>query len=88
MLNPIVTIGVTSESASEYDHAQKLACYQTVESLKTYLLVSSTQMFVEKLEKNEWIYTTAIPDNKRIMVGKCELLLAEIYHKVVFEESN
>ncbi len=84
-------IGVTSESASEYDHAEKLACYQTVESLKTYLLVSSTQMFVEKLEKNEqneWIYTTAIPDNKRIMVGKCELLLAEIYHKVVFEESN
>jgi Uma2 family endonuclease len=91
LLNPTVIIEVTSESTSEYDHTEKLACYQTIESLKTYLLVSSTQIFVEKLEKNEqneWIYTTAFPDNERIMVGECELLLAEIYHKVIFEESN
>lgn len=39
-LNPTVLLEVTSDSSEEYDTGTKLACYQTIPSLKALIIVS------------------------------------------------
>lgn len=55
--NPTVIIEVLSPSTQDYDRGSKFLLYRNLESLQEYILISSTQMLVEKYTRqsgNEW----------------------------------
>ena len=83
--NPDIIIEVLSDSTELYDRSEKFACYQTLESLREYVLVSSKKKQVEvfrRIENNEWILHTYSEKDNLVKIGECAVLLDDIYNKV------
>jgi Uma2 family endonuclease len=83
--NPEVIIEVASESTELYDRTDKFKCYQTLESLKEYVLVASTKKQVEVFRRhnhNEWILHIYDENDKLVKIGNCEVSLDDIYYNV------
>ena len=58
--NPIVIAEILSDSTEKYDRGDKFRMYRTIPSFKEYLLISQTEMQVEKFTKNDanqWIFS-------------------------------
>jgi Uma2 family endonuclease len=58
--NPVVIIEVLSKSTQDYDRGSKFKLYRDLSSLKEYILISSTEVLVEKYKKqadNQWQFT-------------------------------
>lgn len=87
-LNPALLVEVISESSEEYDHVEKWNCYQSIPSLKQYVLVSQKEKKVESYRRveDEWLYVSLYGDNATLKVLDCEITLADLYEKVVFEK--
>lgn len=87
-LNPALLVEVISESSEEYDHVEKWNCYQSIPSLKQYVLVSQKEKKVESYRrvKDEWLYVSLYGDNATLKVLDCEITLADLYEKAVFEK--
>ena len=87
LLNPLVVIEVLSDSTEAYDRGKKFENYQSIESLKEYLLVSQTSQRVEQYIRQigrNWMYSEAheFGDTIAIQSIECELNLEDIYLKV------
>ncbi len=83
--NPDIVIEVSSDSTELYDRTEKFACYQTLESLREYVLVSSKKKQVEvfrRIENNEWVLHTYSEKDNLVKIGECAVLLNDIYNKV------
>jgi Uma2 family endonuclease len=87
LLNPLVIIEVLSDSTEAYDRGKKFENYQSIESLKEYLLVSQNsqrvEQFVRQSSKN-WIYSESHELSEAILIQSIEgeLKLEDIYLKV------
>lgn len=93
--NPLVVVEVLSDSTESYDRGFKFDYYRRIESLKTYVLVSQTNINIHIFNKNEngeWSFRGYTSDDKEILIPSLNLRLDinEIYRKVQFkgEESN
>lgn len=87
LLNPLVIIEVLSDSTEAYDRGKKFENYQSIESLKEYLLVSQDSQRVEQFVRQSgrnWIYSEAHEPGETIKIQsiECELKLEDIYLKV------
>jgi Uma2 family endonuclease len=87
LLNPILIIEVLSKSTEIYDRGRKFEHYQTIESLREYMLVAQETQRIElytRRSANEWLYTEfRQPDDiVRLESINCELLVREVYHNV------
>ncbi len=88
LLNPAVVIEVLSESTEVYDRGQKFAQYQKLASLTEYLLVAQEPYRIEQYVRqsnSEWRYAeyhAADAVVKLVVIG-CELVLKDVYAKVV-----
>ncbi len=83
--NPEIIIEVSSDSTELYDRTDKFECYQTLNSLQEYVLVSSKKKQVEvfrRIENNEWILHIYSEKDNLVKIGNCEVLLNDIYNKV------
>ncbi len=90
LVNPVVIIEILSNSTESYDRGLKFAHYQLIESLQEYILISQYSCNVEKYKRDKggiWLYSSIneIKHTLKIESIKCELSLAEIYHKVEFK---
>ena len=87
LLNPKIIVEVTSASTKDYDHNEKLECYQQIESVKQIILVSSQKTMVESYtyqSPNEWHYVRLRERNQSLDVAGNRISIEEIYRKVVF----
>jgi Uma2 family endonuclease len=90
LLNPTLVIEVLSDSTEATDRGEKWMCYQTLDSLQTYILISQDRPFVEVYRRQEdgWFYSSA-QDMENIVsleaIG-CELRLADVYAAVAFQK--
>ena len=86
LLNPALLVEIISESSDEYDHVEKWNCYQTIPTLKQYVMVSQKEMKVESYKRvaDEWLYVSVHGENASIKVLDCEITLADLYEKVIF----
>lgn len=87
LLTPVVIIEVLSDSTEAYDRGKKFKYYQTIPSLKEYILVSQTPYRLEHyIRQNKRIWTYADyhePDDiVQLETIKCELKLGDVYVKV------
>jgi Uma2 family endonuclease len=91
LLNPALIVEVLSESTESMDIGDKWLCYQTLPSLKTYLIVAQNRPLIqcyERQEDNSWLYrvyegleaTVPLPS-----IG-CNLRLADVYARVEFPQ--
>lgn len=87
LLNPMVIFEVLSKSTEAYDRGVKFEAYQSVESLREYILVTQEPFRVEQFvrqDTNVWTYFEfrKAEDVVRLDSIGCELLLSDIYYKV------
>jgi Uma2 family endonuclease len=88
--NPAVVIEVLSDSTENEDRGSKMTCYKKIKGLKQYILISQKQKYVEiheRVSEKSWLSTEYTESNTQLQIGNCEVLLEEIYEKVVFEEA-
>ena len=86
LLNPILTVEVTSPSSLDYDRQSKLDYYCALSSLEVYLIVDQHQFLAElhTREENGWLLQTYSDINAIIPLDAigCRLPLSEIYRGI------
>ncbi len=89
ILNPVLVIEVLSPSTEAFDRGAKFQAYQTVESLKEYVLVAQDAPRVEQYVRNgdgSWKYKSAsgLEGSLALPSVECTLNLGAVYDKVDF----
>lgn len=91
LLNPTLVVEVLSPSSEKYDAGEKFNHYQSIESLREYVLVSQVEPRVKRRFKkdnasDEWERQVAssIESSLELSSIKCRLSLAEVYSEVDF----
>ncbi|MGD9562708.1 MAG: Uma2 family endonuclease [Pyrinomonadaceae bacterium] len=87
LLNPSVIIEVLSKSTEAYDRGAKFEQYQTIPSLREYILVTQEPFRVEQFVRQDvsaWTYLEfrTEADVIRLESIGCELRMSDIYFKV------
>lgn len=85
LLNPEIIIEVLSESTRGNDLSKKFHCYQTMPSLKQYLVVEQDTWRVDSFlrqENNDWLLRSFDDPKAEVQIGECQVPIAEIYDKV------
>ena len=87
LLNPTLIVEVLSPSTEAYDRGRKFENYQSIESLREYLLVSSDRMRADLFSRQpdgRWLLSsaTAPADAVDLQSLQCRLVLADVYEKV------
>ena len=90
LLNPALIVEVLSKSTEAYDRGAKFEHYQTIESLREYVLITQEPFRVEQFVRkntNSWTYFEFrfADDVVKLNSIDCELSLRDIYHK--FEQT-
>ena len=86
-MTPSVIIEVLSESTEEFDKGEKWRCYQTIPSLKQYVLISQDQFLVETYENQDgkWISNNFKGANAVVTIADLAIPLSKLYQNIDFE---
>lgn len=88
--NPLIIIEVLSKSTADYDRSGKFEAYRAIPSLREYILVDQSRIFVERFFRQDvhanWVLAeyTNIGDILNISALDLQLPLTEIYAKITF----
>lgn len=87
LLNPTLVIEVLSPSTEAYDRGRKFEHYETIESLRYYLLISSERVRADlfMIREGRWTAASSLENVIELEAAGCALRLADIYEKVEFE---
>jgi Uma2 family endonuclease len=91
LLNPTLLIEVLSPTTEAYDRGRKFEHYQSIESLREYLLVASDRVHADLYTRqpgDRWLLTSArnVEDSLDLQSVGCSLTLASLYDKVDLAE--
>ncbi len=89
LLNPALIVEVLSNSTEQADRGNKFRCYQTLESLQAYVLVSQYRPRIEVFTRQEdgsWQYRAfeGMDAVAPLPTIGCELRLADVYSRMIF----
>ncbi len=89
VLNPTVLVEVLSKSSEGYDRGEKWAHYQTIVSLREFVLIAQDQPRMERFLRNEdgtWTPATVAGLDQTLQLPSIGITvsLAEIFHGVDF----
>jgi Uma2 family endonuclease len=89
ILNPLLVIEVLSGSTEAFDRGAKFQAYQTLDSLKEYVLVAQNKPVVEQYVRESggrWTYTAVagLESSLALPSVECTLSLSAVYDKVDF----
>ena len=83
LLNPLVIIEVLSDSTERYDRGAKFAQYQSVPSIKDYVLASQTEARIEhfhRLPDDTWLLRILGPGERLVLESSgCEIAVDDAY---------
>lgn len=90
LLNPRVLVEVLSKTTESYDRGTKWRHYQSLPSLREYVLVSQSSALVElyrRASDEGWLYVAYHDPSQPIVLDSidCQLQLDQIFAKVGFE---
>jgi Uma2 family endonuclease len=94
LLNPLVIVEVLSPTTEAYDRGKKFEHYQSLPSLREYVLISQDSVRIDHFARQsrfgQWLLTTySDPDGPlELPAVGISLRIAEIYAKVTFEEAD
>ncbi len=88
--NPEFIIEILSDSTETYDRGEKFYRYQTLESLREYVLISQRSVAVDIYRRHDagWLYHSVRDHNGSMRLDSvgCEVPLSEIYRGLSFAE--
>ncbi len=88
LFNPLLVAEVTSPASIDYDRGAKLHFYQSIPSLRIYLVIDQQQPLVELYERHDAAWQSREYANLDTIVPllalNCHLPLAEIYAGISF----
>ena len=89
LLNPSVIIEVLSPSTEEHDKGFKFFHYMQIPSLKEYIIISSTEIYIHisrKQEDSSWKFEKTTDINTSLFISTIEynIPLNDIYDEVIF----
>ena len=89
ILNPVVIVEVLSESTEAYDRGKKFEQYRTIASVMHYVLIAQDRFSIDCFSRQpdgSWSLTSCqgIESKIRIESIDCELIVSEVYDKVIF----
>jgi Uma2 family endonuclease len=89
ILNPDLVIEVLSPSTEAFDRGAKFQAYQTIESLKEYVLVAQGSPVIEQYVRRDdgkWSYTLVVGLESSLTLPsvECTLNLGAVYSRVEF----
>jgi Uma2 family endonuclease len=92
LVNPVVIVEVLSDSTEKYDRGDKFEQYQTIASLRDYVLVSQKKVRIEHFRRQDdgtWVLRATGPGDRVVLdsVG-CELAVDLAYLKVFGEAAR
>jgi Uma2 family endonuclease len=90
LLNPLLVIEVLSKSTEAFDRGAKFQAYQTLDSLKEYVLVAQDKPVIEQFVRQadrKWTYTSVVGLESSLSLPsiECTLSLSAVYDKVDFD---
>jgi Uma2 family endonuclease len=90
ILNPLLVIEVLSKSTEAFDRGAKFQAYQTLDSLKEYVLVAQDKPIIEQYVRQsdgKWTYTALVGLENSLTLPsvECTLNLSAVYDKVDFD---
>ena len=93
VLNPTVLFEVLSDSTEAYDRGQKFGHYRQIESLREYVLVSQSEVLVERFQRNPdntWTLTESRGIDAQFALNSVGITipLREIYDNVDFSKAE
>lgn len=93
ILNPVLIAEVLSKSTASFDRGEKFQAYQTIPSLREYVLVAQNKPVVEHFVRqtnDEWTYKAAIGrgSSLRLPSVECTLDLSAVHDKVNWEQNQ
>jgi Uma2 family endonuclease len=93
LLNPIVLVEILSPSTERYDRVFKSKLYQTIESLRHYLMIAFEEMQVDLYTWQPdgiWTHFTATQpaDVVELSSVNCSLKVADLYERVEFRSNR
>ena len=90
LLNPQVVIEVTSPSTEEYDRGTKFIHYQSILSLRDYVVVSHRERRIDhhrRLSSGQWLLTSHVGEGVvDLFEGDDAFSLGAVYANVDFDE--
>jgi Uma2 family endonuclease len=91
ILNPVLIVEVLSPSTEAFDRGAKFQAYQTIESLKEYVLVAQDGPTIEQYVRQDdgrWAYTVlkGLENSIALPSIECNLNLSAVYDKVDFKQ--
>jgi Uma2 family endonuclease len=90
LANPTIVIEVLTESTEQYDRGLKWECYQRIESLTDYVLVSQSKRRIEHYGRDRtrtWLYQVA-GEGERIVLSNDAVLDVDAIFAGVLELSG
>ena len=89
LLNPTLIIEVLSDSTERNDRRDKFECYETLPSLRNYVLIAQDEPRIEQFHRQEggaWQYKVArgLEAELTLPAIGCQLRLADVYANVAF----
>jgi Uma2 family endonuclease len=91
LLNPVLVVEVLSPSTEAYDRGRKFEQYQSIETLREYLLVASDRVRADLYARQadgRWLLSSAnsFEDSLDLQSVNCSLAIASLYEKVELVE--
>jgi Uma2 family endonuclease len=87
LLNPLLVIEVLSESSEAYDRGDKFRQYQTIPSVREYVLLSQTEPWIEVFTRQAdggWLLRSYGPGERAALASlACELDVDRTYTNVL-----
>jgi Uma2 family endonuclease len=83
--NPEIIVEVLSDSIELFDRNEKFEFYQTIDSLREYVLVNTKKNKVEvfkKIAANEWLLKTYLHDDDEVKIDDCRFLMKDLYKNI------
>ena len=89
LLNPKIVVEVSSKSTAEYDLTEKMQCYLKLNSLESYVIVSSEHKLVIVYTKDkDGDFKVKIYSEEEALIADCKIKLEDIYKKIGFKEEE
>lgn len=91
LTNPVLIAEVLSESTRDYDRTRKFALYRPLPTLRDYLLIDQSRLYLECLhrdERGQWVFDAYDQPEDTLVIPslEVEIALAEVYDKVEWPE--
>ena len=91
IINPYILVEIHSDSTEEFDMKKKLPCYKKLDSIHQIIYIEQNKPYITIYTKNQsikhWFNDDSDDINGTIKIDGIDVLMKDIYHKVILTES-